>query len=131
MANSKAERVRRSSINGTRNRLNVNTKEPGYVYRIVNDIDNRVQDFMEMGYELVTDSATTVGDKRVGTPTKEGTPIKVSVGQGVQAYLMRQKNEFFEEDKKAKATQIDELESSMKRKADNDGLVGKIKTSWE
>lgn len=131
MANSKAERVRRSSINGTRNRLNVNTKDPNFVYRIVNDVDNRIQDFMEMGYELVDNANTKVGDKRVDNPTKEGTPVKISVGQGVQAYLMRQKKEYFEEDQKAKADRIDETESAIKRKATEDGLVGKIKTSWE
>ena len=102
MANQKTNRVRRSSINGTRNRLTVKGQEPGYVYRIVNDIDDRIQNLQEIGYELVTDKGVTVGDKRIANPTQEGSPVKISVGQGTQAYVMRQKQEFFDEDQAAK-----------------------------
>lgn len=114
MATSKTERIRRSSINGTRNRLNVRGKEPGYVYRIVNDVDDRIQNFKEMGYELVTDNNIAVGDKRVANPSQEGSPVEVSVGQGVKAYVMRQKQEWFDEDQKAKQARVNELEASMK-----------------
>lgn len=88
MAKEPINRTRRTPINGTRNRLNVRGKEPGYVYRIVNDIDDRIQSLKEMGYEIVTDKDVTVGDKRIANPTQEGSPVKVSVGQGVQAYVM-------------------------------------------
>lgn len=124
--NTTGERVRRTPINGTRNRLSVRGKEDGYVYRFVNDIDDRIQSFQEMGYEIVTNSDLTVGDKRVATPTAEGSPQKVSVGQGVQAYLMRQKQEWFDEDQKAKQAQVNELESSMKREAQSAGFYGKL-----
>ncbi len=117
MAISKTERIRRSSINGTRNRLNVRGKEPGYVYRIVNDVDDRIQTFKEMGYELVTDTSVVVGDKRVANPSQEGSPVEVSVGQGVKAFVMRQKQEWYDEDQKAKQTQVNELEASMKKES--------------
>ncbi len=129
MAAEKQTRVRRSSINGTRNRLNVRGKEPGYVYRIVNDIDDRVQTFQELGYEIVTDQAVTVGDKRVANPTQEGSPVQVSVGQGIKGYVMRQKQEWFDEDQKAKQQRVNELESSMKSEADKVGLTGTLKIS--
>ena len=131
MTNSKTERPRRTPINGTRNRLSVRGKEPGFVYRIVNDIDDRVQSFREMGYEIVTDNSVTVGDKRVADPTKEGTPIKISVGQGINAYVMKQKQEYFDDDQRAKQKQVDELEASMSRDAENAGLTGKLKVSRE
>jgi len=127
MATSKTERIRRSSINGTRNRLNVRGKEPGYVYRIVNDIDDRIQNFKEMGYELVTDNTVVVGDKRVANPSQEGSPVEISVGQGVKAYVMRQKQEWYDEDQKAKQERVNELETSMKRNAANLGLEGILK----
>ncbi len=117
MAISKTERIRRSSINGTRNRLNVRGKEPGYVYRIVNDVDDRIQTFKEMGYELVTDTSVVVGDKRVANPSQEGSPVEVSVGQGVKAFVMRQKQEWYDEDQKAKQAQVNELEASMKKES--------------
>lgn len=121
--------IRRTPINGTRNRLSVRGKEPGFVYRIVNDTDDRIQTFQEMGYELVTNTNVSVGDKRVATPTKEGTPQKVSVGQGIQAYVMRQKQEYFDEDQNAKQVQVNELEASMKQSAKNEGFYGEIHTS--
>lgn len=126
VSKSQSERVRRSPINGTRNRLNVRGKEPGYVYRIVNDIDDRIQTFQEMGYEIVSDSTTTVGDKRVATATQEGSPIKVSVGQGIQAYVMRQRNDWYEEDQRKKQALVDELEQTTKRDADKEGFYGKV-----
>jgi len=127
MANSKVERPRRTSINGTRNRLNVRGKEPGYVYRIVNDIDDRIQTFQEMGYEIVTDKEVSVGDKRVANPTQEGSPIQVSVGQGIQAYVMRQKEEWYKDDQAKKQEQVNELEASMKREAQDAGFYGNLK----
>lgn len=127
MAESK--RTRRTPVNGTRNRLNVRGKEPGYVYRIVNDIDDRVQTFQEMGYEIVTDSNVQVGDRRVANPTKEGSPVQVSVGQGVKAYVMRQKQDWYDEDQAAKQVKVNELEASMKREADANGFIGSLKIS--
>jgi len=127
MARPETTRTRRTPINGTRNKLNVRGQEPGYVYRIVNDIEDRVQSLQEMGYEIVTDSKVTVGDKRIANPTQEGSPVKVSVGQGVQAYVMRQKQEWFDEDQKAKNARTDELEAQMKRDAKEAGFYGKLK----
>jgi hypothetical protein len=127
MAQAKQERTRRTPINGTRNRLHVRGQEDGYVYRIVNDVDDRITSLQEMGYEIVTDKGVTVGDKRIANPTQEGSPVKVSVGQGVQAYVMRQKKEFFDEDQASKAERVNELENSMKRDAKEAGFYGKLK----
>lgn len=127
MAKPENTRTRRTPINGTRNRLNVRGQEDGFVYRIVNDIDDRIQNLQEMGYEIVTDKNVSVGDKRIANPTQEGSPVKVSVGQGVQAYVMRQKKEFYDEDQKSKNASIDELEAQMKRDANKEGFYGKLK----
>lgn len=127
MAKPETTRTRRTPINGTRNRLNVRGQEPGYVYRIVNDIDDRIQTLQEMGYEIVTDKNVTVGDKRIANPTQEGSPVKVSVGQGIQAYVMRQKQEWYDEDQAAKNAKNDELEATMKREAKDAGFYGNLK----
>ena len=126
MAKPETIRTRRTPINGTRNRLNVRGQEEGYVYRIVNDVDDRIQSLQEMGYEIVTDKGVSVGDKRIANPTQEGSPIKVSVGQGIQAYVMRQKKEFFDEDQASKNARNDELEAQMKRDAKDSGFYGKL-----
>lgn len=130
MANT-SSRVKRTPINGTRNRLSVKGKEPGYQYRIVNDIDGRVQELQEAGYEIVADNSVSVGDKRIANPSKEGSPVKISVGQGVQAYLMRQKQEYFDEDQAAKQAVVNEMEDSIKRDAKDANFYGKLKISNE
>lgn len=125
------KRVRRTPINGTRNRLTVRGQEPGYVYRVVNDVDDRIQTFQEMGYEIVTDGNITVGDKRITNPAQEGSPVKVSVGQGVQAYVMRQKKEWYDEDQSSKQKSVDELEKTMHKEASGEGFYGKLNISRE
>lgn len=127
MAKLETTRTRRTPINGQRNKLNVRGQEPGYVYRIVNDIDDRVQNLQDAGYEMVTDKNVTVGDKRIANPTQEGSPVKVSVGQGVQAYVMRQKQEWYDEDRAVRKQQADEIEAQMKQEAKEAGFYGKLK----
>lgn len=117
-------RVTRTPI-GRRNLLNVRNKDPEYQYRIVNDKEDRIQTFQEAGWELVTDGDVTVGDKRVTKASAEGTPKKVSVGQGMQAYVMRIRKDWFEEDQARKAAYVNEIESAMKAKA-LDGTYGKL-----
>lgn len=109
----------RAGINGRRNKLSIQGKEPGFEYRIVNDSDDRVMDLQERGYEIVTHAAT-VGDKRVGIPKKEGTPIEISVGGGKKAYLMRIKQEWYDEDQLAKQADIDITEDSLRTSPDGD-----------
>lgn len=108
-------RVKRTPV-GQRNVLSVSGKEDGFVYRIVNDTADRIQQFIDAGYELVDASAVRVGDKRVNTATPEGTKAQVSVGKGDKAFVMRIKDEYFKEDQAAKQAEIDRLEQTMKQK---------------
>ena len=116
----------RTAINGRRNKLSIQGKEPGFEYRIVNDLDNRVIELQERGYEIVTHDAT-VGDKRVGIPKKEGSPVEISVGGGKKAYLMRQKKEWYDEDQAAKLADIDESEKALQ--ATSSENYGKVEVS--
>lgn len=117
---------RRTSI-GTRNKLSVKGKDPNFVYRIVNDTDDRISQFLEAGYEIVKDTSVQVGDKRVAVPSAEGSPVKVSVGGGTQAFVMRIRKDWYDEDQKAKAEQVNELEATMKREARETSDYGKVK----
>ena len=118
---------RRSSVNGTRNVLTISGKEPGYTYRIVNDVGDRIEQLQDIGYELVKDDNIRVGDRRIANPTKEGSPVKVSVGGGIQAYVMRIKDQFVEEDNKAKAANYDRLEQGTVRDAKEGSDYGSLK----
>ncbi len=123
----KATRAQRTPL-ANRSVLGIKGKEPGYVYRIVNDIGDRISSFQERGYEVVTDSTITIGDRRVGKASKDGSPVQVSVGDGVQGFLMRQKQEYYDEDQAYKEQKIAELEQSMRKDSGADYgklLIGK------
>lgn len=107
------QRPKRTPING-RNILTVVGKEDGYMYRFVNNTGDRVQQFIEAGYELVDADKVQVGDRRVAQATPEGSKAQVSVGNGDKAFLMRIKQEWYQEDQAAKQVQVDELEKSIK-----------------
>lgn len=111
-------RPRRSPL-GSRNRLEVQNKEPGYVYRIVNDVDGRVERLEEQGYNIVPNAKIgAAGSKRVDNPTAPGSSSYLSVGQGTKAVVMRIREEWYKEDQNAKQTEIDELEATMKTRGD-------------
>ncbi len=105
---------------GQRSILGVKGKEPGFNYRIVNDIGDRVDMMKERGYEVVTDDSVKIGDRRIATPTKEGSPVQVSVGGGTKAYLMRIKDEWYKEDQAYKEQQLKEQEQAMKANSSQD-----------
>ena len=131
---SKTERVRRTAINGPRNVLTVKGQEPGYRYRIVNDTGDRIKEMEELGYELVSDKNIKVGDKRVAVPTAEGSHIRSAVGthpsgEPMYGYVMRIKDEWYQEDQQAKQKQVDELEATMKKDAKRNSDYGDIKIS--
>jgi hypothetical protein len=110
---------------GTRNVLTVAGKDPNYEYRIINDSGDRVQEFLDAGYELVERDSVRVGDKRVGTASAEGSKAQLSVGQGMKGFVVRIKKEWYQEDQARKQAHVNELESATKAKA-LDGTYGKL-----
>lgn len=129
-ANSASARPKRTPIN-SRNVLTVKGKEPGYEYRIVNDLGDRVEMFKDAGWELVDNKDVTVGDRRIERTSAEGSKAQVSVGGGTKAFVMRIPKEYYDEDQKAKQDQIDALEQSMKNQvlSGNDLKDGKFETT--
>ena len=111
-----------------RNILTVRGKDPAYEYRVVNDTDDRIAQFIEGGYELVDDNSTDVGDKRVSQGTAVSSKKIFSVGQGTKGYLMRIKKEWHEEDQAKKQAFVNSQEASIKEKA-LDGNYGKLDIS--
>ena len=112
---------------GRRNILSVKGKEAGYEYRIVNDEYDRIDAFKEAGWEVVSNSDVSVGDKRVGASNTPGTAAHVNVGAGSKAVVMRIKQDWYDEDQKAKQAQARELESATRQDARNGADYGDIK----
>jgi hypothetical protein len=117
-------RTQRTPI-GQRNVLTVAGKDPNYEYRIINDSGDRVQAFLDAGYELVQENTVKVGDKRVNKASAEGTVSQVSVGQGQKAFVVRIKKEWYNEDQARKQAHNDSIEQATKAKA-LDGTYGKL-----
>ena len=122
----KAQRTQRTPL-ANRSVLGIKGKEPGYVYRIVNDTGDRVVSFQEQGYEIVTDSSITIGDRRVGKASADGSPVQVAVGNGIDGYLMRIKEEYYKEDQAYKEQKLSELEQSMRKEAKDISDYGNLK----
>jgi hypothetical protein len=128
IAKAPAGRVTRTPV-GSRNILTVKGKDPNYEYRIVNDVDDRIEQFKEAGYEIVSNSSDVqVGDKRVNSASSEGSVKQMAVGQGTKAYLMKIKKDWFQEDQQAKQRRVDELEKATKEKARKASDYGDIST---
>lgn len=120
----------RVPVGGSRNVTTVNDTPEGYVDRWVNDSEGRVERFKRAGYENV--SSASVGDSGVDASHAEGGVVSREMGQGVTAYLMRQRVDYFEEDQAAKQQTVDDSEDSIRRDVDNklqDGHYGKVTIS--
>lgn len=124
-------RITRQPI-ATRGRLNVKGKEPGYVYRFVNDIGDRIEMFQQAGYEVVTKDKHKIGDNRLDIAGSEGSAAAVTVGvkpngDGQKAVLMRTKQEYYDEDQEAKQAEIRAVQEQIK-KPNLEGTYGSIET---
>lgn len=127
IAKAPSGRVSRTPV-GQRNILTIKGKDENFVYRVVNDIDDRVAQFQEAGYELVPDESVKVGDKRVNAATSVGSYKQLSVGQGTKAMVMRIRKDWYEEDQAKKLAHVAAVEDATREKALN-GTYGDIKVS--
>ena len=122
-------RPRRTTL-GKRNRLAIQNMEEGYTYRIVNDVDDRVDYLKGIGYELCSkEQVGAIGNKRVDNTSSIGSTAHFSVGQGTKAVIMRIPREYALEDHAAKLADIDEVEGTMKSDARKAADYGKLEIS--
>ena len=126
MANTKTTTRPQRTPLANRSVLSVKGREPGYEYRIVNDVGDRVEMFKSMGYEVVADDSVQIGERRIANPSREGSPVQVSVGGGTKAFLMRQKDIWYKEDQATKEAQLKDQEQAMRTEAQS-GMYGKLK----
>lgn len=112
---------------GQRDRLTA-PKKKGFRRRFVNDDGDRVQRYEAAGYNLVKDDIQ-VGDHKIGKDTQMGRVVRPSVGGGTKAVLMEIKEEFYQEDQKAKQDKVTADEQAMKQQLNSgrDGTYGNVK----
>jgi hypothetical protein len=122
-------RPQRASL-GKRDRLAIKNKEEGFVYRIVNDVDDRVELLKGAGYEVcTTEQVGAIGNKRVDNTSSLGSAAHFSVGQGTKAVVMRIPKDWYDEDQRAKQAEIDAIEATMKSDARRAADYGKLEVS--
>ena len=98
---------------GARNRLSFDKQDPNFVYRVINDVEDRLQRAQEAGYEYVV-SDEQLGDKRAAEGGKIDSRVSKPVGNGVRGFLMRIPREYYDEDQKVKDARVDSSEQAMK-----------------
>lgn len=123
------KRPKRIPVGGSRDILTVDGLPEGYVGRWVNDEDARIQKFLDGGYEFVQrNGEIAVGVTTVDSSEGSGSLYSKNVGNGIVAYLMAIPKEYYEEDAKERAKQVDKTEADMLRKLNNgdDGRYGEV-----
>lgn len=124
IAKAPSGRTRRNPLTN-RGKLSVARKDPNFEYRFVNDDGDNVQDKIDNGWEPVEKSETQVGDKRVESSNSEGSIVRVSVGQGKKAVLMKIPKDWYDEDQAIKQEAVDATENATKQEALS-GTYGKV-----
>lgn len=112
----KTEKKQRIPVSGNRDVLTARGKEAGWVYRWVNDTNHRILTFKEGGFEHANSSDIDIGSIGVDNPSIVGGIVSKDVGQGTTAYLMRIKQEFYDEDQKVKVSKVDATEEALNEK---------------
>jgi len=118
------ERVKRTGL-GVRNRLVVKNKDPNYEYRLVNDTEDRISEFIERGWVAVTSDDASVGGERLEEAKGVGTVKSIAVGGGKRGVLMKIPVEYYKEDQRAKEDYNLKTEEAM-RSNPNDGTYGRV-----
>lgn len=122
---------------GTRNVLGIDKSKldtKNYSYRIVNDTGDRLTRYRDAGWEphTTSDEDMIVGDPDVGNSRRLGSLVtKVVDKRGTQAYLMKIRKEYYEEDQEAKAEKIRQTENDLRfektQNPDRKGRYGEVK----
>ena len=137
-AQNRMQREDRVPVGGMRDIMSVRFKEPGYTYRWVTDESedgSRIWKYERGGWEFApshtSEGQLIVGDKAVyKADQKDEEMVRLSVGQGMFAFLMRIKQEWYDEDQQMKEEALLETErgiTGIVEDGDEDGQYGEIK----
>lgn len=119
----KVERPRerkRNVFNGTQGKLQVGKEIPGFHLHIFNDTPGRIQAATEAGYEFVKpEEVDGVMDNVTSRNTEIGDKVRFLVGAGdkgepMYAYLMKIKQEWWEEDQAALQAKNDKTDAAIR-----------------
>jgi hypothetical protein len=113
-------RRKRGVFNGTSAKLKVEGTIPGYHLHIINDDKNRIQDAQDGGYEFVSPGEIEgVGENVTSRNGDLGGKIRFLVGskergEPMYAYLMKQRQEWDEEDQRELQRRNDQIDAAVR-----------------
>lgn len=123
----RTSRPKRLTVHDAANLLTVEGKEDGFVYRWVNDRGTRVDFMKRRGYEVVEDDNIIVGAASPVKQTGSGISVTVDKKDGGQAILMRQRQDWYDEDQEAKREIDRQKEAALFRQDEKSGNYGTVK----
>jgi hypothetical protein len=113
-------RKKKNVFNGTRTKLSVQKQIPGYHLHIMNDLSGRIEQALENGYDFV--SPEEVGGVETNVVSRNGditgSRVRWTVGatedgQPLYAYLMKIKQEWYDEDQADLQAKNDMIDSEI------------------
>lgn len=113
-------RARRGVFNGTSQKLTVHGDIPGYHLHIFNDVPGRIDEALTAGYEFVSpDEIGGVASGVVSRNTALDDKVRFLVGNdgngnGLYGYLMKIKQEWFEEDQQMAQSRNDVVDNAIR-----------------
>lgn len=125
--NNLPERERVPLREQARNKLTVRNADSNYSYRIVNDVDDRIERYKLAGWEIAPEN---IGFGDTGKNQSLGSGSRINVGGGIMAVLMRTRKENYDADMLSLRKHNDSIEQNILRTKDReDGLDGEIESS--
>jgi len=115
------KRKSKGPLGGFNAKLSVSpgTIPQGKIGRWVNDVDNRIQTFLDNDYEFVKAKDSHIGDGQKNGNTDIGSKISKVVGttktnEPMKAYLMMIDKEWYDEDQAKKQTKVDSIDEAIR-----------------
>lgn len=122
---------KRNVFNGTEGKLKVNNQIEGYHLYIFNDTPGRISSALDNGYEFVSPNEVGgVGENVVSRNTDLGDKVRLLVGQAdgapLYAYLMKIRQEWWDEDQLALQNKNNATDAAIKSGQNVKGDSGKF-----
>jgi hypothetical protein len=120
-----AKRPNRIPVDGPRNILSIPDMDPAFHYTWQPDRPGQLERFLGAGYEFIKDPMA-IGDPSVQKPARlNGMGTALCIKSGAETlYAMRQRNEWFEEDRRAYDAMVDGKEADAAKPIEDGGYGG-------